>query len=61
MSWGIISAFVGGYGVGFVMGAFALWYLVFDDKKRLVAFLLDCRELLRSSRNDGKRKERENV
>ena len=56
-----ISGVVFGYGVGFVFGVFALWYLVFDDKKRLVAFLLDCRELLRSSRNDGKRKERENV
>lgn len=30
MSWGIIGAFVGGYGVGFVFGAFALWYLVLD-------------------------------
>ena len=58
-----ISGVVFGYGVGFVMGAFALWYLVFDDKKRLVAFLLDCHEMLRISRNDRKRnrKERENV
>lgn len=30
MSGWFVVAFVAGYGIGFVMGAFALWYLVLN-------------------------------